>query len=148
MRLTIGALALSTLFAASPAFAAGLCNCCGDATAAACATVCAPVKVEPGQCVVTVDFAAEAEIGPGRNPLYDIPMRSVWIDKPDAGRLEAFRRLLERARRGAESDRAAALRDHKRGKIGAEEAARLAKRYDDAMVNYFLAMQAYRLHKS
>ncbi|WP_373502614.1 hypothetical protein [Aestuariivirga sp.] len=145
MRLAFAAaLGFATLLGGT-AQAASLCNCCGSDTAQSCATACAPVKVMPGQCVATVDFDAEAAIGPGQNPLYDIPLQNVWLDSSGKDNLEVFRRLMERARKAAEADRRKALAERRKGAIDAATADRLAKRYDDAMVNYYLGMQSYRI---
>jgi hypothetical protein len=84
-------------------------------------------------------------IGPDKNPLYDIPLRNTWLDPSRTQELEAFRQLLESARKGAESDRRLALRAFRSGKIDGSKARSLAGRYDDAMVNYYLGVQAYRL---
>lgn len=130
---------------ANMANAAGLCNCCGDSTVDSCTAACAPVKPAEGQCIAAVDYTADPGIGEGKNPLYDVPLRDMWLGNPDATQREAFRKLLEAARLGAESDRRAALKARARGQIDDAEAAVLAKRYDDAIVNYYLGMQAYRL---
>jgi hypothetical protein len=145
MRRIVTAMAGLYIVAGGAAEAASLCHCCGSDTVAACSSACAPVKSAPGQCVATLDPAGRTEIGPGKNPLYDIPLQNVWLGGIGPDGLEAFRRLLERARRGAENDRARALSDHRKGVISAETAATLAKRYDDAIVNYFLGIQAYRI---
>jgi hypothetical protein len=130
------------------AAAANLCDCCGEQTAQSCATACAPVKPPEGQCVATVDFSSKAKINPDKNPLYDISLRNMWLGTPDGAGLESFRRLLESARRGAERDRKAALRAHARGKIDDATNAVKVKRYEDAIINYYLGMQAYRLARS
>ncbi len=148
MKLAVAAFAACTFLSGAAAQAASLCNCCGDATAASCAAACAPVKPAQGQCVAAFDPAGETVIAAGQNPLYDIPLRNAWLDPVNKGNLEAFRRLLEKARKGAEADRRGALRDRRRHKIDSETALSLAERYDDAMVNYYLGMQAYRLAKA
>ena len=145
MRLMLAALLGFLGLEAAETHAASLCNCCGSATAQSCSTACAPVKAAEAQCVATVDFAARAEIGPGKNPLYDVPLQNVRLGQPDATGLEAFRRLLEAARRGVEADRAAALHDYRKGTIDRTTADSFAKRYDDAMVNYYLGIQAFRI---
>ena len=75
--------------------------------AESCSAMCASAKPAPGQCVAMVDYAGEATIADGVNPLYGISLRSISFE--DAGRpqLEGFRRLLETARRGLEKDRKA-----------------------------------------
>jgi len=128
-----------------PASAAGLCNCCGGATAETCSAACSPAEPTEGQCRVTVDYRVRPAVGKGINPLYDMDLRNVRLGTPSAAQLESFRRLLEAARRGAEADRRTALRERRRGKIDAAEAASLAQRYDRAIVNYYLGIQAYRL---
>ena len=128
-----------------PAGAAGLCNCCGDLTSSACSAACNQVRPAAGQCIATVDYAAGPGVNEGTNPLYDMDLRDVRLGSPSAAQLEAFRRMLEAARRGAEADRKAAVRARRRGKIDTAEAASRAKRYDKAIVNYYLGIQAYRL---
>lgn len=129
----------------APVQSANLCNCCGDSgTAASCADACAPLKPAAGQCVATVDFAGNAEIGEGINPLYDVPLQNVWLGSARREELEVFRRLLETARKGAETDRRTALKAYSRGKIDQAEADKRARRYDDAMINYYLGAKAYR----
>lgn len=129
----------------TPVQSASLCNCCGETgTAASCANACAPLKPAEGQCVATVDFEGNAEIGEGINPLYDVPLQNVWLGSEKREQLEVFRRLLETARKGAETDRRIGLKAVARGKIGKAEADRRAKRYDDALVNYYLGVKAYR----
>jgi hypothetical protein len=91
-----------------------------------------------------VDYAGAVEIAAGVNPLYDIPLQNIWLGSASRLQLENFRKLLERARKSAEKDRAAALRAAKRRQIDQAEAAKRAKRYDNAMINYYLGMKAYR----
>lgn len=134
-----------SLLGGGTASAASLCNCCGVLTVQSCAATCEAVKPPAGQCVAGVDYEAKADIGPDRNPLYDISLRNMWLGTPDEAGLEAFRRLLERSRLGAESDRKAALRAEASGKIDRQTALDKAKRYDDAIVNYYLGIQAFRL---
>src|SRR5436190_230631 len=97
------------VFLSLPALAASLCNCCGASTAANCQASCAPVKLAESQCVATVDFAGKPEIGEGKNPLYDMSLRNMWIGSPNSDQLESFRKLLELSRKGAEADRRLAL---------------------------------------
>jgi hypothetical protein len=129
------------------ASAADLCNCCGEAVAGPCASACQTVETTPGQCIPIVDFDGKAEIGPGKNALYEFSLRNLRVSKTDDHSLERFRRLLERLRRAAEADRKLGLRDRRRGKIDDAGAAALAARYDGAIVNYYLGAQAYRLAK-
>ena len=136
------------LICAGPAQAANLCNCCGETTAASCASACETVPVTAGQCLATVDFNAKAEIGPGKNALYEFSLRNLKIHKTDDTSLELYRRLLEKLRKGAEADREASLWERHDGKIDEATAAARLKRYDDAIVNYYLGAQAYRLAKS
>ena len=64
-----------------------------------------------------VDYAGEAVIADGDNPLYGISL--LGLDLKDAVRpeLEGVRRLLENSRRGVEKDRKASARDFRKGKI-------------------------------
>lgn len=144
MKLHLCGGALAILLWALPADAAGLCNCCGDTTAQSCATACADVKPPAGQCQATVDYAATAEIGPGVNPLYGISLRNMNVGKPSRTQIEALRSLLEKSRRSAEKDRLSSWHDYDHGKLDAAGLADTRKRYDAAMVNYFLGMSAYK----
>ncbi len=142
MRLAI--LAASGLTAAAiGASAASLCSCCGTDMAQACATACGAVKVAQGQCVAAVDFAGKPAISENVNPLYEVSLRNLRLGT-DGAELEAFRRLLEAARRGVEKDRRATLRAHARGKIDQSAGAASIARYEAAIVNYYLGLQAYR----
>jgi hypothetical protein len=136
--------ALGLMTAASGASAAGLCNCCGAETAQSCAAVCQTVEAAPGQCVPAVDFAAKTVISKDANPLYDVPLRSLWLTTTDTGELEAFRRLLEAARRGLEKDRRAAERAYGGGKTDRAALNASLARYEAAVVNYYLGLRAYR----
>ncbi|MCB1380108.1 MAG: hypothetical protein KDK89_17325 [Alphaproteobacteria bacterium] len=136
---------LAVIVSATAAWSADLCKCCGETgTVNACARDCAPIKPAEGQCVATVDFAGKAVIAEGVNPLYDVPLQNVWLGNAGRLKLEDFRRLLEHARKGAEADRAKALKAVSLHKIDLEEATRRAKRYDDAIINYYLGVKAYR----
>lgn len=128
-----------------PVAAANLCNCCTTGTAPTCATACATVKPAEGMCLPTVDFAGSATITDDQNPLYDVPLKSLNLKGTRREDLEGFRMLLEAARKGAEKDRRASLRASAKGTIDQAAAAAKAKRYDDAIVNYYLGMNAYRL---
>ncbi|MGQ0484118.1 MAG: hypothetical protein ACT4SY_02020 [Hyphomicrobiales bacterium] len=143
MRLAILA-AFGLMAAVNGAAAASLCNCCGTDTAEACAAVCQPVKVPQGQCVAAVDFAGKPAISENVNPLYDVSLRNLRLATTKGAELEAFRRLLEAARRGVEKDRRAALRAYARGKIDQSAGAASIARYESAIVNYYLGLQAYR----
>ena len=91
-----------------------------------------------------MDYAGEAVIADGDNPLYGISL--LGLDLKDAVRpkLEGIRRLLEDSRRGAEKDRKALARDFRKGKIDKAALAVNTKRYEDAIVNYYLGLRAYR----
>lgn len=136
------------LLSAPSSQAASLCNCCGASTAEACAAACSGVTAPEGQCLPIADFSAEAAIADGINPLYDVPLQSLSLGKPAAPQLESFRRLMEASRRGAERDRRLALKAFAKGKIERPESDRLNKRYEDAIVNYYLGINAYRAAKA
>lgn len=144
MKAVAAALAGAVLYTALPASAASLCNCCAGGTAAACASACQQVTPAAGQCTPVVDFAADAAIGPGQNPLYGFSLKNLVVGPASAAQRELLRRMLEEARLAAEADRKTALRDHAAGKMNANAAAALARRYDRAMVNYFLGIHAFR----
>ena len=97
-----------------------------------------------GQCVPAVDYAGTAAVGPNVNPLYDTTLRNIWLGTPSFGELESFRKLLEAARKGVERDRKASLQAFARREIDRAAADQAAKRYETAIVNYYLGLQAYR----
>jgi hypothetical protein len=142
---TLSGLAGAALFLASTSVnAANLCNCCDMGAAESCTAVCASVKPGAGQCVAMVDYAGEATIAAGENPLYGISLRNISLEDAMGPQLEEFRKLLEATRRGVEQDRKVSNRDFAKHKI--DEATVLAntKRYEDAIVNYYLGWRAYR----
>jgi hypothetical protein len=144
MRTFLGLASLGLLLSSAPVNAASLCNCCATATAQSCSAVCAPAKPAIGQCIAIVDYTAEAVIADGDNPLYGVSLLS--LDLKDAVRpeLEGVRRLLEDSRRGVEKDRKASARDFRKGRINDAALAANTKRYEDAIVNYYLGLRAYR----
>jgi len=144
MRTFLGLATLGLLLISAPVSAASLCICCATGGAESCSAVCAPVKPAPGQCIAMVDYAGEAVIADGDNPLYGISL--LGLDLRDAARpeLEGVRRLLEDSRRGVEKDRKASARDFRKGKIDDTALAAHSKRYEDAIVNYYLGLRAYR----
>lgn len=144
----LGLAGLLLLALAPAASAASLCNCCGDQTAQSCATACANVTPPAGQCQATVDYAATPQIGPGVNPLYGISLRNMSLGTPNRPQLEAFRKLLEMSRRAAEKDRRATWHQFDAGKADHAAVDASDKRYDDAMVNYFLGLAAFRTAKT
>jgi hypothetical protein len=91
-----------------------------------------------------VDHTGEAVIADEDNPLYGISL--LGLDLKDAARpeLEGVRRLLEDSRRGVEKDRKASARDFRKGRIDEATLAVNAKRYEEAIVNYYLGLRAYR----
>ena len=144
MRTFLGLAIAGLFFTSTTVEAAGLCNCCATGVAGTCGAVCAPAKPATGQCVAMVDYAGVAVIADGDNPLYGISL--LGLDLKDAMRpeLEGVRRLLEESRRGVEKDRKASARDFRKGKIDDAALAAHAKRYEDAIVNYYLGLRAYR----
>jgi hypothetical protein len=144
MRALLG-LAGAVLFLASiSANAASLCNCCTTGVLASCVSVCAAAKPSASRCIALVDLEGETTIAPGENPLYGISILDISLRDATRSQLESFRKLLETARRGVEKDRKASVRDFKKHKIDESTAAANAKRYEDAVVNYYLGLQAYR----
>jgi hypothetical protein len=144
MRIFLRLTGLGLLLTAAPVNAASLCNCCATGVAESCSAVCAPAKPVPGQCVARVDYAGEVVIADGDNPLYGISL--LGLDLKDAMRpeLEGVRRLLEDSRRGVERDRKTSALDFRKGKIDDAGLAGSTKRYEDAIVNYYLGLRAYR----
>jgi len=144
MRIILGLASLGLFLASAPVNAASLCNCCATGTAQSCSAVCAPAKPAPSQCVAKVDYTGEAVIADGANPLYGISL--LGLDLNDAARpeLEGVRRLLEDSRRGVEKDRKTSALDFRKGKIDDTGLAANTKRYEDAIVNYYLGLRVYR----
>ena len=91
-----------------------------------------------------VDYAGEAMIADGDNPLYGISLLNVNIENAMRPELEGIRRLLENSRRGVEKDRKTSALDFRKGKIDDAALAVNTKRYEDAIVNYYLGLRAYR----
>ncbi|MBZ0260367.1 MAG: hypothetical protein K8F90_07195 [Hyphomicrobiales bacterium] len=91
-----------------------------------------------------MNYAGEAVIADGDNPLYGISLLGLDLDDAMRPELEGFRRLLEASRRGAEKDRKISARDFRTGKIDDAALVVNTKRYEDAIVNYYLGLQAYR----
>ena len=83
-------------------------------------------------------------IAEGDNPLYGISLLGLDLEDAVRPELEGVRRLLENSRRGFEKDRKASARDFRRGKIDDDALAVNTKRYEDAIVNYYLGQRAYR----
>jgi hypothetical protein len=144
MRIFLGLASLGLFLASAPVNAASLCNCCSTGGAESCSAVCAPVKPATGQCVAVMDYAGEAVIADGDNPLYGISLLGLSLKDAVRADLEGVRRLLENSRRGVEKDRKASARDFRKGKIDDATLAANAKRYEDAIVNYYLGLRAYR----
>jgi len=94
--------------------------------------------------VPLVDYAGEATIAEGENPLYGISLRSITLEDAMRPQLEGFRRLLEMARRGAEQDRRASARDFRKHRIDDATVQANIQRYESAVVNYYLGLRAYR----
>ena len=144
MRILFGLASLGLLLTLAPVNAASLCNCCATGVVESCSTMCAPVKPAIGQCVAVMDYAGEAVIADGDNPLYGISLLGLDLNDAVRPELEGVRRLLEDSRRGVEKDRKASARNFRKGKIDDTTLAAHAKRYEDAIVNYYLGQRAYR----
>ena len=144
MRALLGLAAMGLFLATAPVNGASLCNCCASGVAESCSAACAGAKPASGQCVAMVDYAGEAAIAEGVNPLYDTSLRSISLE--DAGRqpLESFRKLLEMARRGLEKDRKASKRDFRKHSIDEAGFKANTQRYEDAVVYYYWGRRAYR----
>ena len=91
-----------------------------------------------------VDYAGEATIATGENPLYGISLRSISLEDAMRPQLEGFRRLLEMARRGAEKDRKAFMRAFRKHRIDEDTVQANSQRYESAVVNYYHGLRAYR----
>ena len=86
MRTLLGLAGLGLFLAAAPVSGASLCKCCADGITENCSAVCAPLKPAPGQCIAAVNYAGEAVIADGDNPLYGISLLDLNIEECDAGR--------------------------------------------------------------
>ena len=144
MRALLGLASVGLFLASVSANATNLCNCCTTGVAQSCSAICAPAKPVSGQCVAMVDYASEATIAEGENPLYGISLRSISLEDTMRPQLEGFRKLLEMARRGAEKDRKASARDFRKHKIDEATVQANIQRYESAVVNYYLGLRAYR----
>ena len=144
MRALLGLAATGLFLAIASVNGAGLCNCCAGGIAESCDAVCASAKSSSGQCVAMVEYAGEAKIGEGYNPLYDISLRSISFAQAGRQQLESFRKLLELARRGLEKDRKASKRDFRKHSIDEAAFKANSQRYEDAVVNYYWGLRAYR----
>ena len=82
MRTILGLASLGLFLTSSPMNAASLCNCCTTAVAENCSAVCGPAKPAPGQCIAMVDYAGEAMIADGDNPLYGISLLNLELGMP------------------------------------------------------------------
>jgi len=83
-------------------------------------------------------------IADGDNPLYGISLLSMDLNDAVRPELEGVRRLLEDSRRGVEKDRKASARDFRKGRIDDATLVVNTKRYENAIVNYYLGLRAYR----
>lgn len=144
MRALLGLAGTGLFLASLSANAVNLCNCCTTGVDQSCSAVCAPAKPVSGQCIAMVDYAGDATIAAGENPLYGISLRSISLEEATRPQLESFRRLLEMARRGAEKDRKASMRDFRKRKIDDATVQANTQRYESAVVNYYLGLRAYR----
>ncbi len=144
MRALLGLAGAGLFLSSMSADATNLCNCCDTRVAEICSAVCAPAKPVPGQCVAMVDYAGEATIAAGENPLYGISLRGISLEDAMRPQLEGFRRLLEMARRAAEKDRKASMRDFRKHRIDEGTAQANTQRYESAVVNYYHGLRAYR----
>ena len=144
MRALLGLAAMGLFLATASVNGASLCNCCASGVAESCSAVCASAKPASGQCAAMVDYAGEATIAEGYNPLYDTSLRSISFEQAGRQQLESFRKLLELARRGLEKDRKASKRDFRKHNIDEAAFKANSQRYDDAVVNYYWGLRAYR----
>jgi len=144
MRIFWGLASFGLFLVSAPVSAASLCNCCTTGIVKNCSVACGPAKPASGQCIVRLEYAGEAVIADGDNPLYGISLLSLELKDAMRPELEGLRRLLEESRRGAEKDRKTAARDFRKGRIDDAAHAVSTQRYEKAMVNYYLRLRAYR----
>jgi hypothetical protein len=91
-----------------------------------------------------LDHAGQPTIALGENPLYGLSLQNMSLDNVTQPQLEDFRKLLENSRRGLEKDRKATIRDFRKHKIDDAAVKADTQRYEDAIVNYYLGLRAYR----
>ena len=144
MRALLGLACAGLFLVTTSVNSANLCNCCATGVAESCSAVCSAAKPASGQCVAMADYAGEATIAAGENPLYGISLRGISVEEAMRPQLEDFRRLLEMARRGAEKDRKASARDFRKHKIDEATVQTDIQRYENAVVNYYHGLRAYR----
>ena len=144
MRALLGLAGVGLFFATVSVNAAGLCNCCATGVTDSCKTVCAPAKPMPNKCIAMLDYTGQTTIAADDNPLYSISLLNIHLENATRPQLEGFRKLLELTRRGVEKDRKTFYRDFRKRKIDEATAMANAKRYEDAIVNYYLGLHAYR----
>jgi len=123
--------------------AMGLCNCCDSNLTPSCGKVCAATSLAPGMCPAIVDYEGTGAMAKGANPLNGMSLRDISLGESTPGRLERFRRFMEKGRRQAVRSYEKALRHVKRGKISKPEFTKAKSLYDEALVNYYHGIRAY-----
>ena len=129
---------------AGAARATGICDCCSDTYAASCKNACEKAVEQAGFCRPAIDFQSDAGQRADVNPLNGPSLKYLVINtKPGRRDMELLRRFLERNRQIAEAAFRKDLLAYKRKKLSAEDFLKSQARRDQAMVNYYHAMQAY-----
>ena len=123
--------------------AMGLCNCCDSSLTPSCGKVCAAISLAPGMCPAIVDYEGTGATAKGANPLNGMSLRDISLGEPTPGRLERFRRFMEKGRRQAVRSYEKALRHMRRGRISESDLTKAKSLYDEALVNYYHGIRAY-----
>lgn len=123
--------------------AMGLCNCCDSSLTPSCGKICAAISLAPGMCPAIVDYEGTGATVKGANPLNGMSLRDISLGEPTPGRLERFRRFMEKGRRQAVRSYEKALRHMRRGKISEPQFTKAKSLYDEALVNYYHGIRAY-----
>ena len=144
MRAFLGLAAIGLFLATASANGASLCNCCVSDNSENCAAACSVVKSVPGQCSVVASFAGKKTISTEGNSLYGISLRNLSLVDTTRPQLEDLRKLLENLRRELEKDRKAMMRDYRKHKINEAAFKASTQLYEDAIVNYYSGLRAYR----
>jgi hypothetical protein len=123
--------------------AMGFCNCCATSLTQSCGKVCAAISLKSGMCPAIVDYEGTGATSKGANPLNGMSLREVALGEPSPGKLERYRRFVERSRRHAVSAYKKAMRQLRRHRISEADFEKADALYREALVNYYHGIRAY-----
>ncbi len=139
-KLALAAVVSWGLFAAVPAGAVALCDCCAAPGGKACASACA--ERQEGFCAPLLLPEARQKVR--GNPLNGVSLKYLELSGLSPLQLEKVREWAEHWRVRAERRFRRALRKARRGRLSRQALARAEKRRDEAIVNYQHVIRAYR----